>query len=68
MEGKGLFILTYRQTSSIRCTKSQRLNVSRLALQLQSTEARCLVKNGDVVGAATSLLPTKVHLILEVWQ
>ena len=53
----------------------------------QSIEARCSVKNEDVVGAAptgdatttvgaapttsewwTILLPTEVHLILEVWQ
>ena len=60
------------------------LNVSQLVLQgffsAQSIEARCLVKNEDVVGAvpagdapttsewSTILLPTKVHLILEVWQ
>ena len=46
----------------------------------QSIEASCLVENKDVVGAAptgnvpttsewsTILLPTKVQLILEVWQ
>ena len=45
----------------------------------QSNEARCLVENEDVVGAApkgvapttsewsTILLPTKVPLILETW-
>ena len=53
---------------------------SRLAVVfVQSIEARCLVENEDVVGAAptgdapttsewsTSLLPTKVRLILETW-
>ena len=47
---------------------------------VQSIEARCYVENEDVVGAAPTgdaptisewspiLLPTKVHLILEVWQ
>ena len=46
----------------------------------QSIEARCYVHNEDVVGAAstgdapttselsTIILPTKVQLILEVWQ
>ena len=46
----------------------------------QSTEAKCLVDNEDVVGAAptgdapatselsTILLPTKVRLILETWR
>ena len=47
---------------------------------LQSIEARCYVENEDVIGAAptgdapttsvwsTILLPTKVWLILEVWE
>ena len=47
---------------------------------VQSIEARCKVESEDVVGAApagdaptasewsTSLLPTKVRLILEIWQ
>ena len=71
----------YHQTSYISCTKSQNLNVSHLVVVFaQSIEARCKVENEDVVGAAptgdapttsewsTSLLPTKVHLILEVWE
>ena len=54
---------------------------SRLAVVFaQSIEARCWVENEVVVGAAptgdapitselwTILLPTKVHLILEVWR
>ena len=54
---------------------------SRLAVVCaQSTEAKCLVDNEDVVGAAptgdapttselsTILLPTKVRLILETWR
>ena len=47
---------------------------------VQSNEARCYVKNEDVVGAAptgdapttsewwTILLPTRVRLILETWR
>ena len=55
--------------------------LSRLAVVSgQSIEARCLVENEDVVGAAltgdapttsewsTSLLSTKVRLILKVWR
>ena len=56
--------------------------LSRLAVvYAQYIEARCLVENEDVVGAAptgddapttsersTILWPTKVWLILEVWQ
>ena len=54
--------------------------VSVVVLFAQSIEARCLVKNEDVVGVAptgdapttsewsASLLPTKVRLILEVWR
>ena len=46
----------------------------------QSIEAKCYIGNEDVVGAvptgdapttsewSTSLLPTKVRLILEMWQ
>ena len=59
-----------------------RLFSSRLAVVCaQSTEAKCLVDNEDVVGAAptgddapttselsTILLPTKVRLILETWR
>ena len=54
---------------------------SHLVLPLsQSIEALCLVENEDVVGAAPTgdapttsewsaiLLPTKVQLILEIWQ
>ena len=54
---------------------------SRLAVvYAQSNEAKCLVDNEDVVGAAptgdapttselsTILLPTKVRLILETWR
>ena len=54
---------------------------SRLAVVCaQTTEAKCLVDNEDVVGAAptgdapttselsTILLPTKVRLILETWR
>ena len=54
---------------------------SRLAvIFVQSNEARCLVENEDVVGAAptgdapitsewsTIVLPTKVRLILETWR
>ena len=54
---------------------------SRLAVVCaQSTEAKCSVDNSDVVGAAptgdapttselsTILLPTKVRLILKIWQ
>ena len=44
------------QTSNIRYTKSQNLNVSGLVLQLvvfaQSIEARCKVENEDVVDDA----------------
>ena len=78
-------VAIYCQTSNIRHTKSQHLNVSRLVLQLtcpigQSIEARCEVENEDVVEAtptgdapttsecSTTLLPTKVWLIIEVWQ
>ena len=46
--------LHYRQTSDIRCTKCQNLNVSlsRLAVVFaQSIEVRCYVKNEYVVGA-----------------
>ena len=58
-----------------------RLFPSRLAVVCpQPTEAKCLVDNEDVVGAAptgdaptaselsTILLPTKVRLILETWR
>ena len=73
----------YRKISCISHIKSQNINVSRLVLLLyiaQSIETRYWVANGDVVGAAptgdaptisewsTILLPTKVRLILEVWQ
>ena len=59
----------------------QNLNLSHLAVIFdQSIEARCQVKNEDVVGAApkvdapttsewsTILLPAKVLLILEGWR
>ena len=45
----------YCQMSNISCTKSQNLSVSHLILQLffaQSIEARCQVKNIDVIGTA----------------
>ena len=46
----------YRQISNVRRTKSQTLNVSRLVLQLvgsvQYIEARLVVENEGVVGAA----------------
>ena len=73
----------YCQTFDIRHTKSQYLNVSHLIFAVvfaQSIEARCLVENEDVFGAAptgvaltksewsTILLPTIVQLILEVWR
>ena len=73
----------YRKVSNIRRTKSQKFKwySSRLAVVCaQSTEAKCLVDNEDVVGAAptgdapmtyelsTILLPTKVRLILETWR
>ena len=47
-----------RPTSNIRRTKSLQLNVSRLVLQffVQSIEARCLVENEGVVGAAPTHL------------
>ena len=69
------------QTSNLICTKSRNLKCfsSRPAVAFaQSIEARCLVENEDVVGAAptgsapttsewsTILLPTKVHIILVV--
>ena len=73
---------TYRTISDIRCTKFQNLNASHLVLQFfaQFIEARRLADNEDVVGAAptddapttsdlsTIILPTRVHVILEVWQ
>ena len=67
------------QISNIGLTESQHLNVSRLAVAfVQSIEARCWVKNEEVVGAApigdgpttsessTILLPVKVRLMLEI--
>ena len=71
----------YRQVSNIRRTKSQHLNVSHTVLRLSlenPLKPDIEVENEDVVGAAptgdapttsewsTSLLPTKVRLILEV--
>ena len=48
----------YPQISDIIQNKSQNLNASRLVL-VQSIEARCWVKNEDVVGAApTGHAPT----------
>ena len=72
----------YRKLSNIRHTILKlKCFSSRLAVVfVQSAEARYQVENEDVVGAAptgdapttsewsTILLPTKVHLILEVWQ
>ena len=73
-------VWVYGKISNIRCTISQTLNVSCLALHLsllKSIEARYYVENEDVVGAAptgdapsttewlTIILPTRVHLILE---
>ena len=71
-------MIRYRQISLTRRTKSQNLNVSRAIVFAQSIEARCYVKNEDVVGAAptgddlttsewsTIYLPIKVRLALEV--
>ena len=71
----------YRQTSYIRHTKFQNLNVSRLVLQvslLNPLKLGVKVENEDVVGAAptgdapttsvwsTISLSTEVRLILEV--
>ena len=62
----------YHQIPNIRHTKSQNLNVSHLV--------RCYLENEDIIGAvptgevpttsewSTILLPTMVHVILEVWQ
>ena len=72
------FTIVDRQTSN---PKTEMFLVSsRLAVVFtQSIEARCLVRNEDVVGAAptgdapttsdwsTILLPDKVRLTLEVW-
>ena len=73
----------YRQVSNIRCTKSQHLekfSYCLAAVFAESLEARCQVEDEDVVGAAltgdapttsewsTILLPTKVHLILEIYS
>ena len=68
------------KTFSVRLTKSQNLNVSRLAVVLsQSFAARCQCAIEDVVEAvptdnapttsewSTSLLHTKMRLILDVW-
>ena len=76
--------ITYCQTSSISSTKSQHLNVSYLILHFCPIQWSPLgVKSRMkiyLVGAAptgdapttsewsTSILSTKVHLILEVWQ
>ena len=71
----------YRQVSNISRTKSQhlrRFSYCLAAFFAESLEARCQVENADVVGAeprgdapttsewSTILLPTKVHLILEI--
>ena len=74
---------TYRQISNIKYTKSQNFNVSRPGMQMylpNLLKPGVGVENEDVVGAAptgdaqttsewsTILLPTEVHLILEVSQ
>ena len=52
-----------RQTSNIKRTKSQNLNVSCLVLLL------FFVENEDVIGAViNNFLSTKVRLILEFWR
>ena len=76
-------VLIYRKISNIRRIKSQNLNDYRLLLQLslpKSIEARCCDANEDEVGAtptgdapttsvwSTTLLTTKVLLILEIWR
>ena len=71
----------YRQVSNIRRTKTQHLKYSRTVLQLSlPNPLKPEVENEDVVGAgptgdapttsewSTILLPTMVHLILEVLQ
>ena len=78
--GLNELMIYYQQISDISHTKSQNWNVSCLVLQLS---LRNLLKPGvdneDVVGAAPTgdapttfewskiLLPTKVHLISEIW-
>ena len=68
----------YRQVSNISRTRSRRFSYCLAAFFDESLEARCQVKNEDIVGAAptgdapttsgwsTILLSTKVRLILEV--
>ena len=63
------------QIAKLKCVLSHRAVVF-----AQTNEARCLVENEDVVGAAptgdapttsewsTILLPTMVRLILETWR
>ena len=71
----------YCKHSGISHTKSLHINKcfsSHLAVvSAQSIEAKCLVENEDVVGAVhcsnyirviNNLLPTKMALILKVWQ
>ena len=71
---------TYRKVSNIRRTTFQYLNDYRLAVVFaQFIEAGCSVGIVDVVGATPTgdapttsewswiKLPTKLHLILEVW-
>ena len=80
----GIYVIwTYRKFCNIRHTKSQKLKWFSSCLAVvfaQCIEASCKVVNKDVVGAAltgnalttsewlTSPLPTKMRLILEVWQ
>ena len=79
--GCNLKTIIYLQSSNIRCSKSPNLNASHLVLQLSlPCPLKPGVKNEDVVGARPTvdapttsersiiLLPTKVWLILEVWQ
>ena len=71
----------YRQISNTSCTKSKnlkRFSFHPAIIFAQSIEARCWIENEDVVGAAPTgdapttsewsviLMPTKVHIILEI--
>ena len=73
----------YRQTYDIMHTEPKQWNVPRLVLQLflvQSSEARSEVENENTAEAApwgvvpttsewsTSLLPTKVRLLIKNWR
>ena len=72
------YIKIYRQTSHISAPNPRTWML--LVASAESIKARCYVENEDVVGAApsgddpttsewsTSILPTKVRLILKLWQ